>query len=119
MEQLHLWRVYNVESGHAFQTLATPDKAQQFRIDGYEIEDLGPTDRNIQDELEALTARLRHESPRLHPLAETMRRSYAAMRNWAKAIAKNRKRLKDQSTPPISEDDIIDTMRDLDHFDDL
>jgi len=51
MEPLHLWRVYNVESGHAFQTPATWNQAQQFRIDGYEIEDLGLTDRTIQDDI--------------------------------------------------------------------
>jgi len=117
MEQLHLWRVYNLESDHAFQTTATREQAQQFRIDGYEIEDLGQTNRNIQNEIEALTCRLRHESPH-NPFAETMRRSYAAMRKWAQAVAENRKRLKDKSTPPVSEDDIIDTMRDLDRFDD-
>jgi len=118
MEELHLWRVYNAESGHEFKTPATPEKARQFRVDGYEIEDLGPTNRSVDYEVEALKDRLRRETEWHTAVAETMQRTYTALQKWAREIGKNRKRLKDKSKPPISEDDIIDIMRDIDRLKD-
>lgn len=116
--ELHLYRVYNAETGHQFKTAATPEKAREFRVDGYEIEDLGPTHRSTDYELEALKDRLRRETEWHTAVAETMQRTYTALQKWAKEIGKNRKRLKDKSKPPISEDDIIDIMRDIDRLKD-
>ena len=58
MTELHLYRVYNVDTGHQFKTAATSEKAREFRVNGYEIEDLGPTHRSADYEVEALHARL-------------------------------------------------------------
>ncbi len=118
MTELHLYRVYNVETGHQFRTAATPEKAREFRVDGYEIEDLGPTNRSADYEVEALKDRLRRETEWHTAVAETMQRTYTALQKWAKDITENKKRLKDKSKPPISEDDIIEIMRDIDRLKD-
>lgn len=118
MAQRHLYRVYNMDTGHEFRTVATPEKAEEFRVDGYEVEDLGPTDRSIDDELEELKDHLRRETEWHTAVSNTMKRTYEALQKWAKTIRENQKRLKDPSKPPISEDDIIDIMRNIDRLKD-